>query len=709
VLFDRFRRERQILSRLEHPNIARLYDGGTMANGTPFLVMEYVQGTPLARYCDEQQLSVRDRVALFRKVCDAVSGAHRSLVIHRDIKPDNILVTPDGVPKLLDFGIGKLLETGTPDANEELTMTAERVGTPAWSSPEQITGGPIGVGTDIYSLGVVLYRLLTGYRPYQTESITWENAHSSICQRDPLPAGEALASKPKSREEAVQTAAARGTTPEALRKQLSGDLNNILLYSLRKEPDRRYRSVDQFNDELGRWLEGRAVVAAGDTMIYLAGKFIRRHRVAVSVVATFTILLLVSTFAAVREARRLGRRITADRALASSFLSDIHDEIAELPGSIPARETLLRKSLDYLNGLARDAGENEDTRRNLATAEENFATLLGSTGKYADGRKAWETANQIREALHAASPRNPERKVELVDNYLIGAQVLGRAVKAEDLEPLLRNAVTLSEQLVSEFPNNTEYLVLAARSYGTFASTLNVAGRSSDALVWLRKAIPIQEKLAADPSNQERRHELANLHYRMGVTQAQNEKPTEALPELDEALRIQTDLLRSDKSTLLRFEIASTHHFEGVALGQMGRNDEALNHFAQAIAIREQDMASNERDLRTRNMLAGNYLERSTVLVQKRQFADALSSINRSVLLYRQVLAADRKGVPARINLANGLSRLAQISDTAGDHQQALDAWRAAAALYDDLERDGFLTVPDVRRDAEHARRMTGR
>ncbi|HXJ41425.1 MAG TPA: serine/threonine-protein kinase, partial [Bryobacteraceae bacterium] len=350
LLLDRFRRERQILARLEHPNIARLLDGGTTSAGLPYLVMEFVAGEPLTRYCDSRNLPVRERLALFRKVCDAVSCAHRNLVIHRDLKPDNILVTADGIPKLLDFGIAKILEP-TSGSSEELTMTTERMGTPAWCSPEQIRGGHIGVATDVYSLGVVLFRLLTGYRPYRVESITWENATHVICEREAMRATEALSAGPKDLDEANRTAQSRGTTPEGLRRQLAGDLENILALALRKEPERRYLSVDKFSDELQRHLDGRPVLAAGDTMTYFVGKFVRRHRLGVTLAIVLTLLLCASAVATLWQARRLSLRVAEDRKLATTFLADIHEDIARLPGSIPARETLLRKSLDYLNGL----------------------------------------------------------------------------------------------------------------------------------------------------------------------------------------------------------------------------------------------------------------------------------------------------------------------------------------------------------------------
>ena len=325
MLLDRFRRERQILARLEHPNIARLLDGGTTGTGQPYLVMEFVAGEPLIRYCDSRKLSLPERVAIFRKVCDAVSCAHRNLVIHRDLKPDNILVTADGTPKLLDFGIAKILEPTGSDGTtrfEDLTVTTERMGTPAWCSPEQIRGGHIGVTTDVYSLGVVLFRLLTGYRPYRADSVNWENATHLICDREALRATEALTASPKNTADLPETAANRSTTPEGLKRQLAGDLETILAYTLRKEPERRYLSVDKLNEELQRYLDGRPVMAASDTLVYTVGKFVRRHRVGVLLAAALSLALCISVAMTVRKSMALARRVVEDRKLATKTISE---------------------------------------------------------------------------------------------------------------------------------------------------------------------------------------------------------------------------------------------------------------------------------------------------------------------------------------------------------------------------------------------------
>ena len=257
MVLRRFRTERQILASLDHPNIARILDGGSTSSGLPYFVMEFVDGLPLTRYCDERRLTVTERLRLFRKVCDAVGYAHRNYVIHRDLKPGNILVTSDGTPKLLDFGIAKIVK----GSEEDHTVTGLAMATPAYASPEQIRGGVIGLGSDIYSLGVILYELLTGHRPYRLPMRDSEELARVICEREPTRASTVVGIREKVEEGEGATVTIdpsdvsdrRRTTIDALRRHLRGDLDTIVSVALRKEPDRRYSSVEEFSNDLGRY------------------------------------------------------------------------------------------------------------------------------------------------------------------------------------------------------------------------------------------------------------------------------------------------------------------------------------------------------------------------------------------------------------------------------------------------------------------------
>jgi hypothetical protein len=354
-MLSRFRQERQILANLEHPFIARLMDGGATEDGLPYFVLEYVDGVPITKYCAEQNLSIPERLRLFRLVCEAVQYAHQNLVVHRDLKPSNILTTKEGIPKLLDFGIAKVL---SPDLAGEVTFTQRefRMLTPDYASPEQIKGLPIATTSDIYSLGAVLYELLTSTRPHVFQSGSLTDVEHVICEVDP---------------EKPSVAA-----DKTLKRQLSGDLDNIVLIAMRKEPQRRYASVAELSEDLRRHMEARPIVAHEDRWTYRAGKFIRRNRLAVGAALLVAASLIVGIITTTIQAHRAERRFEVARQLAKAVVADIKGPMGQLPGSTTLRASMIRTVLQYLDGLALDPGrdprfelEIADTYREVATVE----------------------------------------------------------------------------------------------------------------------------------------------------------------------------------------------------------------------------------------------------------------------------------------------------------------------------------------------------
>src|SRR5690242_17996856 len=310
-IVQRFRNERQILANLEHPNIARLLDGGATGDGLPYLVMEYVEGQPIDRYADEHGLAIPERLRLFRTVCAAVQYAHQNLVVHRDLKPSNILVTREGDPKLLDFGIAKLITPGGGPAEQTVTMM--RFLTPDYASPEQIRGEAITTVSDIYSLGVLLYKLLTGQRPYRVKTDNPDELARAICTETAERPSTALT---RGGPVAMPVDAAKA------QKRLSGDLDNIVLMAMRKEPERRYASVEQFSEDIRRDLEGLPVVAHKDTFSYRTAKFVRRHK-AGAVAAALVVLTLVAGIAATAWQARTARRERDKEQYINKFLQDM--------------------------------------------------------------------------------------------------------------------------------------------------------------------------------------------------------------------------------------------------------------------------------------------------------------------------------------------------------------------------------------------------
>jgi len=315
---ERFRQERQILAELQHPFIARLLGGGVTAGGDPYLVMEYVDGVPIHRFCEERRLSTPERLALFMRVCEAVQFAHQNFIVHRDLKPDNILVAEDGSPRLLDFGTAKLLSPSLVRPGGELTREGCQSFTPQYASPEQVLGNPITTASDTYSLGVLLYLLLTGTQPYELKEMTTAEMLRVICEEAPRRPSQAAGSN----------------------KRLDADLEAILLKALRKEPRERYLTAEQMASDVRAYLEGQPVGARQGTLRYRASKFIRRNRLALAGTAALAVTLIAGVAGVLwqakvaNEERRKAEARSADlRQLSNSLLSELDEAIKQLPGS----------------------------------------------------------------------------------------------------------------------------------------------------------------------------------------------------------------------------------------------------------------------------------------------------------------------------------------------------------------------------------------
>jgi non-specific serine/threonine protein kinase/serine/threonine-protein kinase len=718
VVLRRFRTERQILASLDHPYIARILDGGTTRDGLPYFVMEYVDGLPLTKYCDSRQLTLPERLKLFRKACEAVSYAHQNMVVHLDLKPGNILVTADGTPKLLDFGIAKLVNQQ--DAEDmHITVTMLRMATPAYASPEQIRGGLVGAASDVYSLGVVLYELLTGHPPYKL-SRDLPDLAQIICEREPTKASSVVGYTEKilsdGRQYTVEPeeiSAKRSTTVDALQRKLRGDLDNIVAMALRKDPQRRYSSVEQFSEDVRRHLEGLPVLARNDTFAYRASKFIGRHKLSLAVSSFVAILLCATTFTAIRKAQRLAERVDADQRLATRFLVDVHSSIAKLPGSTAAREVLLRQSLQYLNGLAGDAGDEPSMRRSLALAYEKVAELQGGAfagglGQATAALETYEKAQAIREELANKYPDDLQIRYELANTYLLASFITGRARSTEQRLEYDRKALAIAEDLVKKEPSSPTYLSMLAKSYTSLAYGLQLYDRWEEERSNLRKALSIYESLAAqEPSKRELQQRLAHNHYRLGVSFAQARQPADALPHLRRSLDIYTRLLAEEGKNLhLAANIASTHHFLGMALGGMQNWVQALAHFDEAVRIRTAALQQDGRDERMRSMLAGNYAERAAVQLNAGDRKGALSSIRQAIDLQHRVYSVDPNSVPGRFNMAAYYSRAAEIhvamasGGASGHWHEAASYYKRADVLYTKLNAEGHLQSPQLRKQA---------
>ncbi|HEY7504284.1 MAG TPA: protein kinase [Gemmatimonadales bacterium] len=564
----RFRAERQILASLDHPNIARLLDGGSTEQGVPFFAMEYIEGEPIDAWCTGRELSVEDRLRLFLQVCGAVTYAHQNLVVHRDIKPLNILVTADGTPKLLDFGIAKVLHEGADEMTS--TVTGMRLLTPEYASPEQVEGRHATTVSDVYALGVVLYELLTGRSPYRTRS------------RAPLDLVEAVRTTDPERPSAV------GGT-EKLRRRLRGDLDTILLTALRKEPSRRYQSVEQFAGDLRRHLEGLPVRARPDTFRYRAGKFIRRNRVPVAAAALLALALLGGTAATAYQAQQARvaqavaeRRFADVRKLANSLLFDYHDAIRNLRGARPVRERMVRDALGYLDVLAGESREDPSLQRELAGAYQRIGDLQGgepsSLGDTEGAVRSYTKALGILETLIRADSGNALLHREAARTALS----LGRVVWERGDVPggltHARRARALLDPLVLGSPTDTDLRLDLSAANNLLGQIFLEEGKIADALEY--HSADLRQFEAAPESVRK----LPGVRYAISVTngyladaQAESGDLAGALEShrRSRTLRRQLSAEFPENETYAN-AASSARYYEATMLGRLGRWEEAL-------------------------------------------------------------------------------------------------------------------------------------
>jgi serine/threonine-protein kinase len=650
----RFRMERQILAQLVHPNIAHLTDGGMTGDGRPYLVMQYVEGIPITTYCDAHRLSIEQRLRLFATVCAAVQFAHRNMVVHRDLKPSNILVTEEGVVKLLDFGIAKLLDAEA--AEGPMTRADVRVMTPEYAAPEQIRGEAITTATDVYALGVLLYELLTGHRPYPLSRRSGSSVERVICEEDPprpsLIVTNAAEPEPSLSPEAVS--AARRTPLRRLRRQLRGDLDNMVMMALRKEPARRYASAGQFAEDIERYLTGRPVIAQRDTLEYRLRKFVRRHRAGVATAAAFVLLLLSFSVVTLLQARTVARQrdlAQAERDKAeqvAQMLIDLFkgsDPTGARGGGITAREIL-------------DEGA-EKIRRELQDQPETQARMLSIIGQVYRSLGLYDRA---RSALEDAVARYRQRGSRSLD-FATGLKELANLrIRLEDLdaaEPLLREALTL---LASHDSSDTE----RASLLNSLALVLEGQGRTDEARITLQRAIEIRRRVLGDEPDE---NLAANLNNLANMLQ-DNGELEEAEQMYEEALAM-VEAIRGPEHPYVAFtlnSLASLHQ-------ERGNFERAEAEFRRALRIGAAFFPEDHPFLAVVHHNLGKLYE------ARGDFPGAAAAYERALALRRRALPDAHPDVSASL-IGLGRVRLAmgRASDAVALLREALDIRRTTYA-----------------------------
>lgn len=645
----RFLAERQILASLHHPHIARLLDGGVTAEGLPYFVMEHVAGAPLTDHCDQRRLTIDGRLRLFCTVGEAVQYAHRNLVVHRDLKPSNILVTPEGTVKLLDFGIAKVLAEDEKDQDTGLTHGGRPM-TPFYAAPEQFRSEPVTTATDVYSLGVVLYELITGRRPYNLTSRSSGEVERAVLEQEPESPSAALrriepqpgegGTKVRITPEAI--AEARATTPARLRRRLAGELGTIVLTALRKEPERRYRSAEQLVDDVRRHLEGRPVMAHKDTLGYRAAKFVRRHRLGVAAAAALAVLSLGFVASVTFQSARIARERDKAQHVANLFveLFKVSDPTEARGGSITARE-LLDKGVGHIEQGLQDQPEVQ-------------ASLFDVMGRVYQNLGIYDTAGTLLEkALETRRRVLGPSHLDVGESLNALGELRRQKGDYKGAEVVLREAVALNRSLAGGGDPRL------AESLNHLGKVLLAKGEHAEAEAVLREALSINRRsLGADHVQVgESLNNLGAVLYARGDDAG-------AEPLFREGLEVRRKRMGPDHPLVA----ASLNNLASL-LSRKGDYAEAEGASREALAV-------------YRKLFAGDHPRVATALNNLALILYARADYAAAEPVFRESLAMRRKLLPAEHpDVAQSLSNLGLLLQMQGRFDESEALYREALQI----------------------------
>jgi serine/threonine protein kinase/Tfp pilus assembly protein PilF len=696
----RLRQERQILASLDHPNIARLYDGGATADGTPYIVMEFIDGEPIDVYCDKRRLTIEGRLRLFMTICSAVHRAHQNLIVHRDLKPSNILVTREGVPKLLDFGIAKMLDDRDMMYTVAVTQADVRVMTPDHASPEQIRGELISTASDTYVLGVLLYELLCGYKPFSLRGSRLADLERAICEETPpSPSAAVAAAIQSSPAEIAEIADQRSSSPSKLRRDLKGDLDNIFAMATRKEPERRYASAEQFAADVDRFLRGLPVNARADAWTYRTGKFLRRHA-AVAALSLASVALLVSfTATTYMQSRRIAferdiaqnQRVRAEaereRAEAvSTFLIDsfrLADPSQARGDAITAREILDR-------GAKRISTELRSQPDLQATLLDTIGSVYLSLGLPERAQPLVEQGLSIRRALGVQS-------VDVARSLYSLNRVYEKQGDLRTAETLARQSLAMNQKLTGADSLETAESICRLGVVEYERGELSGAEKLFNRCLEIRTArlglnheqltIPLDNlaRIAQDRSDYATAHKLLEQALAIDRRSRGETHPQyiRHLFHLASVTEDQGDAVGAhslyEQSLKLYSHVLGPEHPETIdAMSAMGLFLMSIDKLDESQAMLEGVLKTNTRIRGARHAYVGNDLENlGRLALRRKQFAKAEERFNEALSIYRETLPPGH-GLTAAAWTMLGRTRLAQnkAREAEDAFTAALDAWR---------------------------------
>lgn len=718
----RFDQEREILASLEHPNIARLLDSGTTPDDVPFLAMEYVDGLPIDKYCSVNDVSINGRLELFRLVCLAVEFAHANLIVHRDLKPSNILVTDSGIPKLLDFGISKIL--GAEYQNPEIaTVTRIGVMTPSYASPEQLQRKTVTTSTDIYSLGVILYELLCGHRPFEHKEFDIREMYSAVLETDPqLPSAVLAASSEKFRELASARTAIIDSDVQADDKNatrsdhvkhtgdvrlrlnptsLRGDLDNIVLKALRKEPERRYSSVAALSEDIKRHLAGLPVTARPNTFGYRAEKFVQRHRLGVmggAVLATAITGGVATTFwqanIANIERARAEKRFDDVRALANSFIYEFSPLIENVAGTMPARKLLVTRAKEYLDGLSAEAGDDPMFKEELARAYEKVGDLQGNpynpnVGDVEGALSSYSRSLELRESILARDPSSIEAKRNI-------ASVLGRIGDIESnggsyekAAPLYERALEYRKEAVDADPSNFEARSDLAEMLRVRGLLYFFDGNNKKAIEYYRQSMAICEALKNErPDDPAAARSYAYSFVAIGEAQGWDNEFELGGENLQKGLDLLiplaarfSDNARIQRSLMLAYQKRAENYedLEDMKL--------SVPLYEKGAEIAEKRLLSEPGSFQAKRDVAMGNKKLAQILIKAGRGAESLAKMNIALDQFRQLVDLDPNNKEAYYDVANTRHSVGTTLFLLKRYAEALDVFAAADREFEKVMR----------------------
>ncbi|MBK7929741.1 MAG: serine/threonine protein kinase [Bryobacterales bacterium] len=658
--WKRFESEKRILAGLRHPNIAQLLDAGVSDEGTPYLVMELVDGVPVDEYCRKQNLSVARRIEIFQKVAGAIDFIHRNLVIHRDIKPGNVLVTPDGVPKLLDFGISRVLMKHGEEGS--LTLPQNRIATLNYSSPEQLQGGAVSTASDVYSLGLLLYELLAGRPAFPCRECSPLELLRRVVEEDPPSPG------------------------------IGGELEQIVMKAIRKSASGRYATVREFSADLDCFLAGKPVSAVAPTRMYRLSKWVNRNRLPVAAGAIMASLLLAAgatvtwqMHVARRERAVAERRFGEVRKLARSILFEFHDPISKLAGATEVRRLMVARSREYLDSLARESSEDVGLQLELSSAYIRLGNVQGNPnfsnlGDTAGALESYAKARKILETILAAHPRHRSALLEAGRLYvLIGAQLLHAGQPLRSLE-LKRVALDHWRQLAQADPDDEKGARGLAAAHSEMATATDEFLSPQERRNHGYQAKAIYEKLLqAHPSDAEKMRDLARVHkYLCGMCL------TDADCFLDHA-HTAADLdrrrvLTDPRNSIAQLELAQSLGLIATGWGKKGEFLKASSLARESATLRRVLWEADPKDARLRDRLAYALAQVGHFQAKEGRWRQALASLQESIG-HAEALVNNSMAYGALDTLGWAHRERADILARSG-HGNACEAYQQAAQAY---------------------------